>query len=111
MQNSVSAGGGYSGPVVSGSVEVNLKTLNEMSNKYTILGTMSNEIRMGSKERPVPIFMVLTPIYRALERKYWENHPLGDVYDSENIAQRMENLKISFEARKSSSGKTLSGKE
>ena len=107
----VSAGGsvGYSGVLASGSVSVNVDTLNERVTTNSMFGSELNTLTIGTMEIPLPIKMRLRPIYEALDEEYWTNLPAGATYESLSIKKKMANLQMAFVEYPDKAGSLLQG--
>ena len=95
MQTSSSASGTVGTTYARGILGISIDTLNARAASTSAFGSQLTTFRIGSQQTPLPIKLGLKPIYRALERKYWNSS-----YSSLSIARKMTNLKSAFNSYK-----------
>ena len=109
MQAGGSAGISFGVGLLSGSLKISTNSLNQKVQSSKKFGSEQYKFRIGTKQTPLPIRIVLKPIHYVLTRKYMQHLPSG-TYESLQIEQRMRNLMKAFEIYPKLVGTKLEGK-
>jgi len=99
MQAGGSIGISYEGFVASGSVGIDINTINQQVSHGNEFGSKQTTFRIGTKNVPLPIKMKMRPIYTAMDPIYW-----GSAYASLHIASKKTHLMKAFNDYKTSRG-------
>lgn len=105
MQSSSSVRAGVTFLTGSASVGIDVDALNVKNSGKTKFSSSSVELNIGERDVPLPIKIVVKPIYVALKPKYWSEK----AYRSLQIERKQQNLRKACPDYAKQVGNSLTG--